>query len=77
VDRAYRGCPLPTAPATRLAEPTPTPTGGDDHLITGHWTLAPVCHTRRLARLASLAQTTFADPAGNEFDLVIWQQQPE
>jgi hypothetical protein len=22
-------------------------------------------------------QTTFADPEGNEFDLVIWQQQPE
>jgi hypothetical protein len=25
----------------------------------------------------SVAQTTFADPEGNEFDLVIWQQQPE
>ena len=23
------------------------------------------------------SQTTFADPEGNEFDLVIWQQQPE
>jgi hypothetical protein len=22
-------------------------------------------------------QTRFADPEGNEFDLVIWQQQPE
>src|SRR5690348_7264820 len=25
----------------------------------------------------SVSQTTFADPEGNEFDLVIWQQQPE
>ena len=25
----------------------------------------------------SVRQTTFADPEGNEFDLVIWQQQPE
>ena len=24
----------------------------------------------------SVSQTTFADPEGNEFDLVIWQQQP-
>src|ERR1700729_237526 len=24
----------------------------------------------------SVPQTTFADPEGNEFDLVIWQQQP-
>jgi Glyoxalase-like domain len=24
-----------------------------------------------------VSQTTFADPEGNEFDLVIWQQQPE
>jgi len=22
-------------------------------------------------------QTTFADPEGNEFDLVMWQRQPE
>jgi Glyoxalase-like domain len=25
----------------------------------------------------SVRQTTFADPEGNEFDLVMWQQQPE
>jgi Glyoxalase-like domain len=25
----------------------------------------------------SVSQTTFADPEGNEFDLVMWQQQPE
>jgi hypothetical protein len=25
----------------------------------------------------SVSQTTFADPEGNEFDLVRWQQQPE
>jgi hypothetical protein len=25
----------------------------------------------------SVSQTTFADPEGNEFDLVIWRQQPE
>ena len=25
----------------------------------------------------NVSQTTFADPEGNEFDLVIWQQQPE
>jgi hypothetical protein len=25
----------------------------------------------------SVLQTTFADPEGNEFDLVMWQQQPE
>src|ERR1700730_9004358 len=25
----------------------------------------------------SVSQTTFADPEGNEFDLVIWQQAPE
>jgi Glyoxalase-like domain len=25
----------------------------------------------------TVSQTTFADPEGNEFDLVIWQQQPE
>jgi Glyoxalase-like domain len=25
----------------------------------------------------SVSQTTFADPEDNEFDLVIWQQQPE
>ena len=25
----------------------------------------------------SVSQTTFADPEGNEFDLVIWQHQPE
>jgi hypothetical protein len=25
----------------------------------------------------SVSQTTFADPQGNEFDLVTWQQQPE
>jgi hypothetical protein len=25
----------------------------------------------------SVLQTTFADPEGNEFDLVIWQRQPE
>ena len=25
----------------------------------------------------SVSQTTFADPEGNEFDLVIWQRQPE
>jgi len=24
-----------------------------------------------------VSQTTFADPEGNEFDLVMWQQQPE
>jgi hypothetical protein len=24
----------------------------------------------------AVRQTTFADPEGNEFDLVIWQQQP-
>jgi hypothetical protein len=27
--------------------------------------------------VAAIRQTTFADPEGNEFDLVIWQQQPE
>ena len=27
--------------------------------------------------VAAVRQTTFADPEGNEFDLVIWQQQPE
>jgi hypothetical protein len=26
--------------------------------------------------VAALRQTTFADPEGNEFDLVTWQQQP-
>jgi hypothetical protein len=25
----------------------------------------------------NVSQTTFADPQGNEFDLVTWQQQPE
>ena len=25
----------------------------------------------------SVSQTTFADPEGNEFELVMWQQQPE
>jgi len=25
----------------------------------------------------SVSQTTFADPEGNEFDLVMWQRQPE
>ena len=25
----------------------------------------------------NVSQTTFADPEGNEFDLVMWQQQPE
>ena len=27
--------------------------------------------------VAGIRQTTFADPEGNEFDLVTWQQQPE
>ena len=27
--------------------------------------------------VAAVRQTTFADPEGNEFDLVTWQQQPE
>jgi len=27
--------------------------------------------------VAAVRQTTFADPEGNEFDLVRWQQQPE
>ena len=27
--------------------------------------------------VAAVRQTTFADPEGNEFDLVIWQHQPE
>ncbi len=27
--------------------------------------------------VAAVRQTTFADPEGNEFDLVIWEQQPE
>ena len=27
--------------------------------------------------LYAVRQTTFADPEGNEFDLVIWQPQPE
>jgi predicted enzyme related to lactoylglutathione lyase len=27
--------------------------------------------------VAAVRQTTFADPEGNEFDLVMWQQQPE
>ena len=27
--------------------------------------------------LYEVRQTTFADPEGNEFDLVMWQQQPE
>jgi hypothetical protein len=27
--------------------------------------------------VAAVRQTTFAHPEGNEFDLVIWQQQPE
>ncbi|HYK32347.1 MAG TPA: VOC family protein [Streptosporangiaceae bacterium] len=27
--------------------------------------------------VASVRQTTFADPDGNEFDLVTWQQQPD
>jgi hypothetical protein len=27
--------------------------------------------------VAAVSQTTFADPEGNEFDLVMWQQQPE
>ena len=26
--------------------------------------------------VAAVRQTTFADPEGNEFDLVTWQQQP-
>jgi predicted enzyme related to lactoylglutathione lyase len=26
--------------------------------------------------VAAVRQTTFADPEGNEFDLVMWQQQP-
>jgi predicted enzyme related to lactoylglutathione lyase len=26
--------------------------------------------------VAAIRQTTFADPEGNEFDLVMWQQQP-
>ena len=25
----------------------------------------------------NVSQTTFADPEGNEFELVLWQQQPE
>ncbi len=25
----------------------------------------------------NVSQTTFADPEGNEFDLVLWEQQPE
>jgi hypothetical protein len=29
------------------------------------------------AKLPAVRWTTFADPEGNEFDLVIWQQQPE
>ena len=29
------------------------------------------------ADVTAVRQTTFADPEGNEFDLVIWQQQPE
>ena len=29
------------------------------------------------ARRSACPQTTFADPEGNEFDLVMWQQQPE
>jgi predicted enzyme related to lactoylglutathione lyase len=28
-------------------------------------------------KLPAVRWTTFADPEGNEFDLVIWQQQPE
>ena len=28
-------------------------------------------------RLSAVRWTTFADPEGNEFDLVMWQQQPE
>ena len=27
--------------------------------------------------VAAVRQTTFADPEGNEFDLVMWEQQPE
>jgi len=27
--------------------------------------------------VAAVRQTTFADPEGNEFELVTWQQQPE
>ena len=27
--------------------------------------------------VAAVRQTTFADPEGNEFELVIWEQQPE
>jgi hypothetical protein len=27
--------------------------------------------------VAAVRQTTFADPEGNEFELVLWQQQPE
>jgi hypothetical protein len=27
--------------------------------------------------VAAVRQTTFADPEGNEFDLVIWEQQPK
>jgi hypothetical protein len=35
----------------------------------------PAVHTGGMT--FSVSQTTFADPEGNEFDLVIWQQQPE
>ena len=42
----------------------------------------PLSETKLPAARLGLAtytvrQTTFADPEGNEFDLVIWQQQPE
>ena len=49
MDRAYRGCPLPTAPATGLPGPTRTPPGGDGHFIKGHRALAPVRHIRLMS----------------------------
>jgi len=51
MDRAYRRCPLPTVPATRLAGPARTPPRGDGHFRTkGHQALAPVCHIRLIGR---------------------------
>jgi hypothetical protein len=35
----------------------------------------PAVHTGGMT--FGVSQTTFADPEGNEFDLVMWQQQPE
>jgi hypothetical protein len=57
VDRAYRGCPLPTAPRDWPAEPTRPLPGGDGHFISGHWALAPVRHIR-LIRAASWSPST-------------------